>query len=136
MTGKQIFGASINNSPTLCGVAASEIADVRGLAVKYDENGKIAVASTAGEVFIGIAIPTAGDPDGKVLAGGTVDFQIKDCGIALAGADITAGSPLATDGNGKMKVAEAGNFIIGYAISNAVAGDYVHLQVAKGYRHA
>ena len=133
MANKQIFGASINNSPTLCGVAASEIADVRGLAVKYDENGKIVVADTEGECFIGIAIPTAGDPDGKVLAGGTVDFQIKDCGIALAGADIVAGAALTTGADGTLKEAESGNFVIGYAVTSAVAGDYVHLQIAKGY---
>ncbi len=130
---KQIFGTAINDSPTLCGVAAAEIADVRGKAVKFDENGKIVVASTAGEVVAGIAIPTAGDPEGKIAAGDKVDFQIKECGMALAGDVIAAGEPLTTDANGMLKKAVAGNFVIGYAITSAVAGDWVHLQIAKGY---
>ena len=130
---KQIFGTGINNSPTLCGVAASVITDVRGKAVKFDDNGKIVLVSKAGDLVAGIAIPTAGDPEGKVLAGGTVDYQIKDCGMAIAGAEIKAGSPVMADANGKVITATAGNFVIGFALNSAVADDWVQIQIAKGY---
>lgn len=130
---KQIFGTAINNSPTLCGVAAAEIADVRGKAVKFDDNGKIVLASKAGEIVAGIAIPTAGDPEGKVRAGGTVDYQIKDCGIAIAGAEIKAGVPVMTDANGNVITATAGNFVIGFALNSAEADDWVQIQISKGY---
>lgn len=131
---KAYLTASINNSATLAIKAGAEIADVRFKAVKLDENGKAVLASVAGEAFLGIAIPTTGNAEGKVATGDIVDIQIKDIGMAMAGAAVEAGKPLTTDANGKLVAAASGNFIIGYALTAAAAdGDIISVQVAKGY---
>lgn len=126
--------ASINNSPTLAIKAGAEIADVRFKAVKLDADGNVVLASVAGEAFLGIAIPTTGNAEGKVAKGDIVDIQIKDIGAAVAGGAFEAGKPLTTDANGKLVAAASGNFIIGYALKAAKAdGDIIPVQVAKGY---
>lgn len=126
--------ASINPSATVLVKAAAAIEDVRYRAVKFDENGGLVLASTAGETFLGIAIPTTGDAIGKVAVGDGVDVQIKEMGMAMAGGAVVAGAPLTTDANGKLVTAAAGNFVIGYAIDSAAAdGDIIQIQIAKGY---
>lgn len=131
---KTYLTASINDSATLAIKAGAEIADVRFKAVKLDASGKAVLASVKGEAFLGIAIPTTGNAEGKVAAGDIVDIQIKDIGLAMAGAAVEAGKPLTTDANGKLVAAESGNFIIGYALNAAKAdGDIISVQVAKGF---
>ena len=131
---KAYLTASINNSATLAIKAGAEIADVRFKAVKLDAYGNAVLASVKGEAFLGIAIPTTGNAEGKVAKGGIIDVQIKDIGLAVAGAAVEAGKPLTTDANGKLVAAASGNFIIGYALDAAKAdGDIISVQVAKGY---
>ena len=131
---KAYLTASINNSATLAIKAGAEIADVRFKAVKLDTDGNAVLASVKGEAFLGIAIPTTGNAEGKVAKGGIIDVQIKDIGLAVAGAAVEAGKPLTTDANGKLVAAASGNFIIGYALDAAKAdGDIISVQVAKGY---
>lgn len=126
--------ASINNSPTVSLKAGADIEDVRFKAVKYDADGNAVLTSTAGEVFLGIALPTTGDAVGKVKAGDDIDIQIKDMGMAVAGGAIAIGSPLAANNAGQLVTASAGNFVIGYAMEAATkAGDIITVQVAKGY---
>ena len=126
--------ASINNSPTVSIKAGADIDDVRFKAVKYDANGNAVLTSTAGEAFIGIALPTTGDAVGKVKKGDDLDIQIKDMGMAVAGGAFAVGSPLAANNAGQLVKATAGNFIIGYALEAATqAGDIIPVQVAKGY---
>lgn len=134
--GKQFYASQINNSATIVDKAASEIADARGKAVKYDESGKLVLASTAGEAVIGIALITTGDPEGKVLAGEDVDVQIKDIGQVVAGAAIAKGAEVTTDNKGCIVTAAAGNFIIGTALRAASgAGAYIPVQINKmGYK--
>lgn len=128
------LGTSINNSATLPVKAGAEIADVRFKAVKLDANGNAVLASVAGEAFLGIAIPTTGNAEGKVAVGDVVDIQIKDIGLAMAGAAVEAGKPLTTNASGKLVAAASGNFIIGYALNAAKAdGDIISVQVAKGF---
>lgn len=125
---------TINTTPTVVYPAATEIADARLRAIKLNSEGKAEVASVAGETFMGLGIHLAGDALGKVEAGGGVDIQIKEIGLALAGAAVTAGTPLTTDANGKLVAAAAGNFVIGYAITSASqADDIIQVQIVKGY---
>ncbi len=132
--GKQFFGTSINLSATVSGVAASEITDVRGKAIKFDAEGKLVVASTAGENILGIALLTSGDPEGKVLASESFEVQVKDIGIALAGEAIEAGAPLTVNASGKLiKAATNGQFVVGYALNSIDGEGYVHVQIAKSY---
>ena len=131
------MGTQINNSATIVDKASAEIADVRCKAVKYDADGGIVLCSTAGEAAIGIAIITAGDADGKVLKGGDVDIQVKDIGLARAGAAIKKGAELATDANGCVVEATAGQFVIGTALEAGNEGKFVRLQINKiGYKGA
>ena len=93
------IGTTINQSPTIAGkLAAAITGDASFLAVKFDSSGAIAVAG-ASDVPVGFIIPGHA-PDLK--AGDEVTIQIKDIGLALAGAAITAGSALAADANGKV----------------------------------
>ena len=134
MTNKTFLLASINPSPTVPVKAGADIDDVRFKAVKFDGNGNAVLASTAGEVFLGIALPTTGDPVGKVKAGDDLDIQIKDMGTAVAGGAVAAGDPLAVNANAQLVKASAGNFVIGYAMTAAAeAGDIITIQIAKGY---
>lgn len=121
----------INTSATIVGKAASAITDPRGKAIKFDANGKLVLASTAGEAFVGIGIVTN---DEAIQAGQDVDVQVKDMGVGLAGGAIAAGDPLGTDANGKLvKVTTTGDFVIGYALADAASGALVRLQIAKTY---
>ncbi len=131
---KQFFGTSINESSTINIKSAADVADVRGKAIKFDENGNAVVASTAGEVILGIALITTGDPDGKINTGDGVDIQIKDCGIAISGGTITAGAALAVDANGKLVTATDGDFVIGYALASAETDDFVSIQISKSFK--
>lgn len=124
----------INASPTVAFAAAAEIKDARLVAIKLDAEGKAAVCSVAGEVFMGLGLHTTGDANGKVEAGEIVDVLVKDIGYGIAGAAVAAGKPLATDATGKLVEATAGKFIIGYALNAAAnAGDHIQVQIAKGY---
>lgn len=129
------LGVSINTTATITAEAASKIDDVRCKAVKYDENGKLVLAK-AGETFIGIALPNPYDSNinGTVEAGKQIDVQIKEIGFAKAGAAVAVGAALASDANGKLVTAKAGDFVIGYALTSASADeDIIQVQIAKSY---
>ena len=128
------MATQINNSATIVDKASVEIADVRCKAVKFDENGGV-VLCKAGEAAVGIAIITAGDTEGKVLAGGDVYIQVKDIGLAKAGATIKKGAELTSDANGCVVTATTGNFIIGTALEDANADKFTKIQINKiGYK--
>lgn len=128
------LAASINNSPTISRKAGADITDVRFKAVKFDSNGNVVLASASTDVVLGIAIPTTGDADGKVKTGEDIDIQIKEMGMAMAGSAIAVGAAVASDANGKVATAAAGDFIIGYALeAAAAANDIITIQIAKGY---
>ena len=71
-------------------------------------------------------------------AGRDVDIQIKDIGKWAAGEEISVGTELATDVNGKAVAAKAGDFIVGVALSSAAkAGTWIKVQIIKaGYKPA
>ena len=121
-------GTVINDSPVIAGVAASALTLAEFLAVKFDENGKIAKASVAGEATLGIL----GAEEGNKSAGDTVTVQIKECGLWKAGAVIAAGKELTTDANGKCKEAGAGDYVLAIALEAAAAADdIIQVQIVK-----
>lgn len=122
---------TINPSPTIVGKAASAIEDVRAKGVKFDANGNIAVASTAGEAVIGVALITNDFP---VAAGQDVDIQVKDMGVCEAGGAIVAGNELAVAADGRFVAATEGQFVLGIALENAAEGQLVTMQIAKCYK--
>lgn len=120
----------INESATIVRKAGAAMAatDVRCKAIKFDEAGDVVVANTAGEAVIGIAIITN---DEVVKAGEDIDIQVKEIGVALAGAEVKAGAELAVDAEGKLQTATDGQFVIATALESAGAGDFIRVQITK-----
>ena len=119
----------INESATIVGKSGiADPTDVRCKAVKFDENGNIALAG-AGEAAIGIAIITN---DEIVKTGEDIDIQVKEMGLAIAGAEIKAGAELAADADGKLQTATSGQFVIATALEAAAAADkFIKVQITK-----
>lgn len=121
----------INNSATIvrkAGAAMASETDVRCKAVKFDASGDVVLAG-AGENAIGIAIITN---DEKVKAGEDIDIQVKEIGIGISGAEVAAGAELASDANGKLVPAVAGNFVLATALEAASgANKFIRVQITK-----
>lgn len=126
--GKTYMTSQINNSATITEATGAAIADVRGKFVKYNSDGNVVLASTAGEIVMGVGIITNSE---DIAAGENVDIQVKDIGLAKAGAAITKGAEITTDANGTAAVAATGNYVIGIAIEAAAEGEFFYFQVAK-----
>jgi len=132
--GKTYLTSQINESPTITEKAGAKIAsDARGLFVKYDENGNVIPASTEGEKVIGVTIITNSE---AIEAGQDVDIQVKEIGLARAGAAIKKGDEVMAGADGKAAVATAGKFVVGTALEAAEAGQFFYMQVSKFYKGA
>lgn len=122
------YGNTINDSPVIVGNATAKLEGAEFLAVKFDSNGGIVKASTAGETTLGL-LPAE---QGNIDAGNDVTVQIKECGLWKAGAAVAAGALLTTDATGKCKTAETGNFILAVALESASAADeIIKVQICK-----
>lgn len=130
-------GAQFNQSVTIVEQAGAAIEDVRNLIMKYDDNGNVIPATAGTDIPVGIALIETGCNDitgktsGMVEVGDNVDILIKDRGVVLAGADIKKGQEVAAGANGLAAVAEAGNYVLGIALSNASEGEYMEVQISK-----
>ena len=130
-------GAQFNQSMTIVEQAGAEIADVRNLIMKYDGNGNVVPATAGTDIPIGIALIEAGCNDitgekaGKVEVGDNVDILIKERGVVLAGAEIKKGQEVAAGADGMAVVAASGNYVLGFALGNAAAGEYLEVQISK-----
>lgn len=137
MARKNYHGVQINQSPTIVEKAGAVIEDVRNLIMKYDDNGAVVLATAGTDIPVGIALIEAGYNDisgataGKVAAGDDVDILVKDMGVVLAGATIKKGQEVAAGANGKAAVAASGNYVLGIALDNAAAGEFLNIQIAK-----
>lgn len=137
MAKKNYNGMQINPTPTIVEKAGAEIADVRNRIMKYDANGDVVLATAGTDIPVGIAIIEAGYNDisgatsGAVAKGDGVDILIKEIGVVLAGATIKKGQEIAAGANGLAAVAASGNYVLGIALENAAAGEYVSVQLTK-----
>ena len=127
------FGTSINESPTIVLPAGEKLENARGIALCIQDG--TVVKPKAGTHVIGISLI---ETDEIIEKGMDVDIQIKDIGKWVAGAEIEAGTELATDVNGNAVAAKAGDFIVGIALSNATkAGTWIQVQIINaGYKPA
>lgn len=127
------FGTSINESPTIVLPAGVELTNARGIAVAIKDGAVVKPA--AGTHVIGITLI---ETDETVEAGTGVDIQIKDIGKWVAGEEITVGTELTTDAEGKAVAAKEGDYIVGVALSNAAeAGTWTKVQIINaGYKPA
>ena len=130
-------GVQINPSPTIVERAGAAIEDCRNRIMKYDENGNVVLATAGTDMPIGIALIESGYNDitgresGKVAIGDDVDILIKEMGVVIAGAEIKKGQEIAAGADGLAAVASAGNYVLGVAITDAAAGGFLHIQIAK-----
>ena len=137
---KNFHGSQINQSVTIVEQAGAEIADVRNRIMKFDENGKVVLATAGTDIPVGVAIIEAGYNDisgvesGKVVAGADVDIQIKDIGFVVAGAEIKKGQEVTAGADGKAVVATTGNYVLGIALNNVAADGYCNIQFAKYHK--
>lgn len=135
--GKNFNGAHINGSPTISEAAGAAITDCRNRIMKYDSNGDVVLATAGTDIPLGIAIIEAGYNDftgaesGKVAIGDDVDIQVKDIGFVLAGAAITKGQEITAGADGLAAVAQAGNYVLGIALTSAKKDEYCRIQIAK-----
>lgn len=127
------LGSSINDSPTIVLPAGDNIENARAIALAIKDGAVI--KPEAGAHVIGISLI---ETDETVDKGIDVDIQIKDIGKWVAGEEITVGTELAADAEGRAVPAKAGDFIVGVALSNASeAGTWVKVQIIKaGYKPA
>lgn len=125
------YGTTINDTPTIVGAAAADLAEVAFLAAKYDADGNIAVADTKGEIAIGLIPAEQQD----IKQGEDITVQIKECGLWKTGEAVAAGDALTTSAEGKAVKASTGEFITAIALEAASAADEViKVQIAKaGY---
>ncbi len=134
---KNYNGVQINPSPTIVEKAGADITDVRNRIMKYDSNGNVVLATAGSDIPVGIALIEAGYNDitgaesGKVETGDAVDILIKDMGVVLAGAAIKKGQEVTAGANGLAAVAASGNYVLGIALENAEANNFVAIQIAK-----
>lgn len=134
---KNYNGVQINPSATIVEKAGATIADVRNRIVKYDENGNVVLATAGSDIPVGIAIIEAGYNDisgvesGKANPGERVDILIKDMGVVLAGGTIKKGQEVAAGADGLAVAAAGGDYVLGFALDNAEAGEFMEIQIAK-----
>lgn len=127
----------INQSATIVEQAGAAIEDCRNRIMKYDENGNVVLATAGTDIPMGICLIESGYNDitgansGKVAVGDDVDILVKDMGVVLAGATIKKGQEVAAGAEGKAAVAAAGDHVIGIALDNAEADEYMAIQIAK-----
>lgn len=137
MAQRNYNGAQHNATHTIVRQAGAEIKDVRNRIMKFDENGKVVLATAGTDLPVGIAIIEAGYNDisgkesGYVAADDNVDILIKDIGVVLAGATIKEGQEVAAGADGMAVVAASGNYVLGIAMGSAETGNYLQIQLAK-----
>lgn len=136
MGNRNFNGVQINQSVTIVEQAGADIADVRNRIMTYDTDGNVVLATDGSKVLVGVALIEAGINDisgvesGKVNTGDDVDIQIKDIGYILAGGDIAKGDEV-TASSGLAVKAEAGNYVVGIALSAVTNDEYCRVQIAK-----
>lgn len=137
MAKRNYNGVQINPSPTIVEKAGADIADVRNRIMKYDENGCVVLATAGTDMPVGVAIIEAGYNDitgfesGKAMAGDDIDIVIKDMTVVLTGDAIKKGQEVAAGADGLAVPAAGGDYVIGIALDNAEADEYLSIQIAK-----
>ena len=108
--GTNFNGTMINQSVTIAEKAGADIADVRNLILKYDEDGNVVIAANGTAPLLGLSIIEGGYNDisgaesGKVKKGDDLEIQIKDIGYAIASAEIKKGQEVTATTGGKAAV--------------------------------
>lgn len=118
------INAAIDNSPTLYGYVAAEMAAPAMLAVAFDNDGKLALPAAAA-FCIGIVLPNTD----AVKAGDGVTIQVRETGYWLTAVEVKPGALLTTDAAGKAVIATAGQAVFAVALEAAAAGTPVKAMI-------
>lgn len=122
------IGSTINDSSTITAFSAAEIEEARGKIVKFNDDGKVEVCTSATDPLAGVII-LQGEPD--VAENEDITVQIKDIGIVRAGGEIKKGEYVTSDAEGKAVKASSGNNILGMATRDGVTDGFVTVQIVK-----
>lgn len=121
-------GTAHNDSAVIVYNTGADLTGKEFHGVKLNAEGKLVLAG-AGEAALGILSAEQGF---DLTTGNRADVQIKDIGLGKAGAKFVAGDFLAMDGEGRFIKAEAGAFVVAYAIEAANAADeIVSIQIVR-----
>jgi len=120
--------APINESPVMAVKAGTDLTDIRGKAVKYDENGNVMQAA-AGDTAIGIA--TLSNEE-LIPAGNSVEVQLLARGFAKTGAAVKCGDFLSPDAEGALIPATSGPYVAVALQEATAAGEFVEVRLAIG----
>nr|DAJ60808.1 MAG TPA: capsid fiber protein [Bacteriophage sp.] len=115
---KQYMTNGINTSPTRVGIAAEDMQNVAGKAVKLNSDGLLQFCDTKGEMPVGIVTV---DNETDVSKGDNVTYQIFAVGIAAVSATVKAGTELTPGSDGTLVAAEAGDFVCAIAMNDCNA---------------
>lgn len=134
MNGKQYLNAFINNTATIRDVLAADVENAPHKAVAYNTDGKLALPAADGGPVVGVILSGAPANDsGITLAGAEVDVLIKHIGLAEAGAAVAKGDLLTATTDGTLRKAEAGEYILGIAMTAAAAaGELAQVYITHG----
>ena len=124
------IGTTINESPVITMKASTALTGIQGKALAVS-SGKLAFPSK-GAAAIGVALMAE---EANAAADADVVVQIKDICKWVSAGSIAVGAFVTTDANGKAITAEAGDFIMGIALTaSAAAGTIISVQLTKsGY---
>lgn len=124
------LATSINDSPTIVGKLDTDYVDLRGRAMKYDDNGNLTTAKADTDTVIGVVIMT--NDKEKLKAGEDVYVQIKDIGHVIVGAAVKVGQELMVDNSGRFIPATSGKRYCAIAMSAATAADqYITAMIGR-----
>lgn len=130
--GHEYLNAFIQNSATITEKAGTDLTNPRHLAVMYDTNGNVVIA-TSGDKAIGLVLSDTPQNDSgnpSVKAGRDLNILIKYIGLGTAGGAIVKGDLLTVNATGQVTTAASGDFIFGRAFTAATAaGETVQVQI-------
>lgn len=125
--------SSVNESAVISWKAGAALQEVRGRAVRFDENGNVILAG-AGDTPIGFGILSNEE---TIPAGGDVTVQIRAIGLVRTGSAVNCGDELTTDADGALVPASAGNPYFAVALQDAsAAGTMIQALITRSIKSA
>ena len=116
----------INESPTICEKAGTNIDAPAHKAVMYDDDGNVVLA-TSGEKAIGVILSSSPDP---IIKGSQVNILISCIGLLEAGGEIKKGDYVTINSAGQGVVAEENDHVFGRAFTKSGnAGEVIQIQI-------
>lgn len=106
-------------------IAGEDLSSAQFKFVTLEADGQVDLADAAGERAIGVLLnePTAGKAATVAMTGKV---------MVEAGASVTAGDALQTDANGDAITAATGDYVMGYALEDAVDGQVFAIELIQG----